>query len=67
MLELHQNLSYQLKSLSSFPIFEVPLINLAILPSNASINAANNIAIIANSNFPSMANLIEVKPNTNSN
>ena len=47
---------------SSFPTLEVPLINLAILPSSPSINAAKIIAIIAISNFPSKANLIEVKP-----
>ena len=44
------------------PIFDVPLINLAIRPSNASIKLANKIAIIAIANFPSIANLIEVKP-----
>jgi len=47
---------------SSFPTFEVPLINLAIRPSRPSNKAANRIATIANSNFPSSANLIEVKP-----
>ena len=47
---------------SSLPTFEVPFINLAILPSNPSITAAKIIAIIANSNLPSNANLIEVKP-----
>ena len=47
---------------NSFPTFEVPLINLAILPSRPSINAAKIIAIIANSNLPSNANLIDVKP-----
>ena len=50
------------KESSSLPIFDVPLINRAILPSKASINPANNIAIIAVTNFPSIANLIEVKP-----
>ncbi len=50
------------KESSSLPTFDVPLINLAILPSNPSINAAKIIAIIANSNFSSSANLIEVKP-----
>ena len=40
---------------NSFPTLEVPLINLAILPSNPSINAAKIIAIIANSNFSSKA------------
>ena len=62
MLELLQNLSYLLSESSSLPTFDVPLINLAILPSNPSIRAANIIAIIANSNFPSNANLIEDKP-----
>ena len=38
------------------------MISLAIRPSNASIKPANNIAIIAIANFPSIANLIEVKP-----
>ena len=47
---------------NSLPTLDVPLINLAILPSRPSINAANIIAIIANSNLPSKANLIEVKP-----
>ena len=47
---------------SSFPILDVPLINLAILPSSASIKPANKIAIIAIANFPSIANFIEVKP-----
>ena len=49
-------------SLISFPTFDVPLINLAILPSKPSIIAAKIIAIIANSNFPSSANLIELNP-----
>ena len=40
------------KESNSFPTFEVPFINLAILPSKPSINAAKIIAIIANSNFP---------------
>ena len=52
---------------SSLPTFDVPLINLAILPSKPSINAAKIIAIIANSNFPSKANLIDVKSYTDSN
>ena len=47
---------------NSFPTFDVPLINLAILPSNPSIRAAKIIATIANSNLPSKANLIDVKP-----
>ena len=47
---------------NSFPTFDVPLINLAILPSSPSIIAANMIAITANSNLPSKANLIEDKP-----
>ena len=50
------------KESSSFPTFEVPLISLAILPSSPSINAANIIAMIANSNLPSSANLMEVRP-----
>ena len=50
------------KESNSLPTFDVPLINLAILPSNPSIRAANIIAIIANSNFPSNANLIDDKP-----
>ena len=49
-------------SLSSFPTFEVPLINLATLPSRPSINAAKIIAIIARSNCPLKENLIEVSP-----
>ena len=47
---------------NSFPTLEVPLINLAILPSRPSIKAAKRIAIIASSNLPSRANRIEVKP-----
>ena len=47
---------------NSFPTLEVPLINLAILPSSPSMTPATITAIIANSNFPSNANLIEVKP-----
>ena len=50
------------KESNSLPTFDVPLINLAILPSKPSIRAANIIAIIANSNFPSNANLIDDKP-----
>ena len=50
------------KESNSLPILDVPLINLAIRPSNASINPANNIAIIATVNFPSIANFIEVNP-----
>ena len=51
---------------SSLPTLEVPFINLAILPSKPSINAANIIAIIAYSNLPSKANLMEVRAYTNS-
>ena len=47
---------------NSFPTYDVPLINLAILPSKPSINAANIIAMIAKWNSPLNANLIEVKP-----
>ena len=50
------------KESNSFPTFDVPLINLAILPSSPSITAAIIIAIIANSYLPSKANLIEVRP-----
>ena len=50
------------KESSSLPTFEVPLINLAILPSSPSIIPAIITAIIDNSNFPSNANLIELKP-----
>ena len=38
------------------------LLILHILPSNQSINAAKIIAIIAKSNSPSSANLIDVSP-----
>ena len=55
-------LTKSVKESNSFPILEVPFINLAIRPSKASINPANNIAIIAIANFPSIANLIELKP-----
>tara|TARA_Y100000816_G_C25917239_1_gene478346 strand:- start:254 stop:523 length:270 start_codon:yes stop_codon:yes gene_type:complete len=47
---------------SSLPTLDVPFINLAILPSNPSIIAAIIIATIDNSNLPSKANFIELKP-----
>ena len=47
---------------NSFPILDVPLINLAIRPSSASIKPANNLPITAIVNFPSVATLIEVNP-----
>ena len=47
---------------NSFPTKEVPFINLATLPSNASNIAAKSIAIIDSSNFESSANFIELKP-----
>ena len=47
---------------NSFPTFDVALINLAILPSKPSMIAAIKTAITDNSNLPSNANLIEVKP-----
>ncbi len=47
---------------NSFPTLEVALINLAIRPSNPSIIAATIIASTDNSNLPSKANLIELKP-----
>ena len=50
------------KESNSLPTFDVALINLAILPSKPSMRAAKIIAIIANSNFPSSANLIYVNP-----
>ena len=50
------------KESNSLPTFDVPLINLAILPSNPSMTAAIIIAIIAYSYLPSSANLIEVRP-----
>ena len=50
------------KESNSLPTFDVPLINLAILPSKPSIKAAIIIATIANSNLPSNANLIDVNP-----
>ena len=53
------------KESNSFPTFEVPLINLAILPSRPSINAAKIIAIIAKSKLSVKANLIEVKSYAN--
>ena len=43
---------------SSFPTLDVPLINLAILPSSPSIKAAKIIAIIANPNLSYKENLI---------
>ena len=50
------------KESSSLPTLDVPFISLAILPSKPSIIAAIIIAIIANSNFQSNANLIDVNP-----
>ena len=47
---------------NSFPTFDVALINLAILQSKPSMIAAIKTAITDNSNLPSNANLIEVKP-----
>ena len=47
---------------NSFPTFDVPQINLAILPSNESNIAAKVIAIIAKSNLESSANIIEHNP-----
>ena len=47
---------------SSFPNSEVPFINLAILPSNASSIAAKIIKITAKLKFPSNANFIELIP-----
>ena len=40
----------------------MPFINLAILPSSPSMTPATITAIIANSKFPSKANLIEDNP-----
>ena len=47
---------------NSFPTFDVPLINLAILPSKPSIKPATIIQMIANPNLSSNANFIEVRP-----
>ena len=47
---------------SSLPTFDVPLINLATLPSKVSRIAANPTAIIAIVQFASNANFIELKP-----
>ena len=47
---------------SSFPKSEVPFINLAILPSNASSIAARRIKVTANLKFKSRENLIELIP-----
>ena len=45
------------------PNSEVPFINLAILPSNASNIAANKIKVTARLKFPSIENLIELIQN----
>ena len=50
------------KESSSLPTLDVPCISLAILPSKPSIIAAIIIAIMDKVNFPSTANLIELKP-----
>ena len=47
---------------SSFPNSDVPLINLAILPSKASKIAANKIKVTAKLKFPSIENFIELIP-----
>ena len=47
---------------NSFPKSEVPLINLATLPSRASNIAANKINITARLKLPSIENLIELIP-----
>jgi len=47
---------------NSFPNSDVPLINLATLPSKASKIAANNMKITAKLKFPSIENLIELIP-----
>jgi len=47
---------------SSFPNSDVPLINLAILPSNASKIAENKIKVTAKLKLPSIENLIELIP-----
>ena len=58
---MKKNTIVSLADANYFPLLE-ELINLAILPSNPSMSAANIIAIIANSNLPSNANLIDVNP-----
>ena len=47
---------------SSLPTLDVPLISLAIRPSNPSITAATIIAKVEISNLPSKANFIELNP-----
>ena len=47
---------------NSLPNSEVPLINLATLPSNASRIAARSINVTAKLKFPSIENFIELIP-----
>ena len=47
---------------NSLPNSDVPLINLAILPSRASRIAANKINVTAKEKLPSIENLIELIP-----
>ena len=62
MLVQFQNLQNLLMSSILFPKFEVPLINLATLPSKPSKIAATIKNKTAKVKFPSIANLIELIP-----
>ena len=55
-------LTKSVSEFNSFPNSDVPLINLATLPSNASKIAASKIKVTARLKFPSIENLIELIP-----
>ena len=55
-------ISKSVKESNSFPNSDVPLINLAILPSKASKIAANKINVTDKLKFPSIENLMELIP-----
>ena len=55
-------LTKSVKESNSLPNSDVPLINLAILPSRASKIAANKIRVTAKLKLPSIENLIELIP-----
>ena len=55
-------LTKSVKESNSLPNSDVPFINLAILPSKASSNAANTIKVTAREKLPSNENFIELIP-----
>ena len=55
-------LTKSVRESNSLPNSDVPFINLAILPSNASRIAANKINVTAKLKLPSIENFIELIP-----